>query len=85
MKRKERKYKEKMLKQHPEEWYRCAQCEEIWKKEISDEWSDEKAKEEYKKNFPELPDVEKVLICDDCYQEIMKPERFYLDPFEMNS
>ena len=77
MKRKERKFrkfKEKMLKQCPENWYHCAQCEEVYMKE----WTDEEVKEEYKENFPELPDVERAIICDDCYQENMKPENFYL-------
>jgi len=48
----------------------CARCgEEIG---YDEDWTDEDAKEEYQKNFPNDPNMKLVpleVICEDCYQE----------------
>jgi hypothetical protein len=35
-------------------------------------WTDEEADQECSKNFGEIPENEKAVICDDCYKEFMK-------------
>lgn len=74
------RYKILMLKLFPKKWYKCAKCEEIWKKE----WTDEECAEEYKENFPNDPNIEFpiAVICDDCYKEF-KPWLDNLTPEEI--
>jgi hypothetical protein len=51
------------------EKYTCAACKGVFYKG----WSDEKAAEEFHERHPTLPiDEETSLICDDCYQLILK-------------
>lgn len=57
--------------------YKCAQCGE----EFEGAWSDEEAKAEATRNFPgvdfqnknEADPLMPVIVCDDCYKEIMGP------------
>jgi len=35
-------------------------------------WSEEEAEEELKKNFGDIQKDECVLVCDDCYKELMR-------------
>ncbi len=44
----------------------CAQCDELYNKG----WSDEEAKAEATVRFSGVSDL--VLVCDDCYKEIMQ-------------
>ncbi len=45
----------------------CGRCE----KEFQKGWSDEEAKAEYKKNFPDTQGDAEDLVCDPCYKEIL--------------
>lgn len=47
--------------------YRCEMCGEVFKKG----WSDEQAKEEYKKNFNMEVKEDDGIVCDDCYNKMM--------------
>lgn len=61
------KHAEKMLKENPDKWYRCANCSGIWEK-ITPE---DEMIEEYKKDYPNDPEMKmpRAIICDDCYKE----------------
>jgi hypothetical protein len=49
--------------------YECKGCHQIFHKG----WSDKEAREEFHENFPDEPLDEQVdLVCEDCYQLIMK-------------
>jgi len=61
---KEKEHLEFLLKNFPKKYFQCAICGKIYKKG----WSDEKAAKEYDENFPNMENMDKVLICDDCYQ-----------------
>lgn len=48
-------------------------CEACGRTETSEEeWTEEMRKEEYKKNFPNDPDMKEPLaiVCDDCYKKM---------------
>ena len=48
--------------------YTCANCG----KRFESEWSDEEVRKEAEENgFGDLPDDEKAIVCDDCYNKIM--------------
>ena len=56
--------KEKVEKMNNE--FQCAVCEE----EFICGWSDEEAIDEYKEIFPGMENEEKVLVCDDCFNQV---------------
>jgi hypothetical protein len=56
--------KERVLKKNE---YRCAMCQGVFNKGLSDE----EAIEEFHKDFPEVLIEDTELICDDCYRIIM--------------
>jgi DNA-directed RNA polymerase subunit RPC12/RpoP len=49
-----------------ENQYKCAVCGGVFDKV----WSDEEAMEEYHKEFPGVPDEDREIVCDDCWNEI---------------
>ena len=52
--------------------YTCENCNKTYEYENSSEWNDEKAKEEFSNKFPDCPNEYAAIVCDICYQEIMK-------------
>ena len=61
-----------MTNKIPQEKFKCAVCKGIFEKGLTDE----EAKEQYKKEFPNLPfeDYEQNLVCDDCYKKMFPEE-----------
>ena len=61
---------ERMLKLHPDKYFRCDECGGIWMRGQSKE----DMKKEYKENFPYDPEMKipRGIICEDCYQELYK-------------
>jgi hypothetical protein len=52
------------------ETYICARCgEECEKGEKG--WSEEKAIQEMKENFGDIPEEERVIVCDDCFKTLI--------------
>ena len=49
-----------------ENQYRCAACGGVFDKG----WSDEDAKAEHTKTFPETPLDDCAIVCDDCYKRM---------------
>jgi hypothetical protein len=50
--------------------FKCECCEKVFS--ILDDWTEEKEKAEYKKNFSDkYKDDELVITCDSCYEEIL--------------
>jgi DNA-directed RNA polymerase subunit RPC12/RpoP len=43
--------------------YKCASCQNIYEKG----WSDEEAEKEVKEIWGEIPQEQRVVICDDCF------------------
>jgi hypothetical protein len=56
--------------------YQCDACNGIFEKG----WTDEEADQECRKNFGEIPENEKAVICDDCYKEFMEWSGEQQDP-----
>ncbi len=52
--------------------YTCENCNETYDYVNTTEWNDEKAKQEFLNKFPNCPNKYSAIVCDDCYQEIMK-------------
>jgi len=52
--------------------YKCANCKEEFEFIRDETWSEESAKEEYEKTFGEPPSAATSLVCDDCYEKIMR-------------
>ncbi len=50
--------------------YQCAHCCGIYEKD----WPDEEALEEHDQNFPGASHKTMVVVCDDCYKEMIKVE-----------
>jgi hypothetical protein len=50
--------------------YQCAICKEIFNKVRNEEWSEEKAHEEYEKNFPGMSKENMDVVCDDCFKTL---------------
>lgn len=46
--------------------YKCEMCQCVFNKG----WSDTKAQEEYDVNFPEYPNEDNVIVCDDCFKSM---------------
>ena len=46
--------------------YQCAKCRGIYEKG----WTDEEALEEQESIFGKIPEQEKAVICDDCFNEM---------------
>lgn len=53
--------------------YTCAMCGGTFKTG----WSKEEAAAEAEKHYGKIPEQEKAIVCDDCYQKI-HPEKFPL-------
>ena len=51
-----------------EKTYTCAICGETYEYE----WSDEEALAEFKAKYGDVPEEERDVICDDCYQPFEK-------------
>ena len=49
--------------------YKCAMCKNVYQKG----WTEEEAQNELEENFGHHEPEECDLVCDDCYNEIMKP------------
>lgn len=73
---------ERMLKLHPDKYYRCDDCGRIYIKGTSED----EMIEEYKENFPYDPEMKipRVIICDDCYQELHKQTKRFTKKLEFN-
>ena len=56
-----------MKKKKKVEKYKCQVCKGTFEKG----WSDDEAKKEHGKNFPDVPLEETGLVCDNCYNEMM--------------
>lgn len=52
----------------------CAKCGEEFEPTRDETWSEEKALEELKVNFPDANKEDCVVVCDDCWK-IIKPAR----------
>jgi len=53
--------------------YKCAQCNGVFKLVRDENWSEEKAREECLQTFKRpSTDSDMVVVCDDCYKEILK-------------
>lgn len=52
--------------------YKCAECGETFEKWSDEEWSDEKAIAEAEAVLGIYDEENMVMVCDDCYQQIMK-------------
>lgn len=50
--------------------YQCASCHGIFEKHK--EWTEEKKLKEKQQNFGDLPLENCEIVCDDCYNKIMK-------------
>ena len=50
----------------------CAHCGEEFTPSDDEQWNDTKALVELEQKFPGTPVEECVVICDDCYQRIMR-------------
>lgn len=50
--------------------YQCAYCENIYEKG----WSDEEAEKEVNEIWGEIPENERMVICDDCFNLKSKDE-----------
>ncbi len=46
--------------------YKCKVCKGVFLKE----WSDEEARLEMERDFPNLPKGEQATVCDDCYKKV---------------
>lgn len=53
--------------------YQCDFCKGTFNLVRNDEWSEEKADEEYKKYFPNDSPKNREVICDDCWEKV-KPK-----------
>lgn len=54
--------------------FTCSICHEKFKFIRDETWSEEKAKEEYKQMFPNSDWEYRIVVCDDCWNQI-KPEQ----------
>lgn len=52
--------------------YRCDFCGQVFEFIRDNEWSEEKAQEEYKQYFPRKSVKNQEIVCDTCWQ-IVKP------------
>jgi len=79
---KEKEFKEEMLKNYPNEWYRCDSCGKIYKKGASED----EMKKEYKENFPNDPEMKipRAIFCDDCYQKLYKQTKGFTEKPSFN-
>jgi hypothetical protein len=50
----------------------CEHCGEEFLSRDDEQWNDAKAAAELEQNFPGAPIEECAVICDDCYQRIMR-------------
>ena len=48
--------------------FRCAECGQ----EFETAWSDDEARQEFGEVFPENDIKDAFLVCDDCYEKIMR-------------
>ena len=48
--------------------YQCDLCKEIFNFVNDENWSEEKANEEYKKVFPDSSLDNREIVCDDCWK-----------------
>ena len=48
--------------------YICSNC----KMEFESGWSEEEAINEMQKNFGNIPEKNRVVVCDDCHRELME-------------
>ena len=55
--------------------YRCAACGGIFELVRNEEWSNEKAEEEYKRLFPNSSMENRDIVCDDCFNKFVLPRR----------
>ena len=52
----------------PPNHYKCARCDGVFEYE----WTDEEAIKEKEQNFPSISLKECIIVCDDCYKELME-------------
>jgi DNA-directed RNA polymerase subunit RPC12/RpoP len=50
--------------------YKCSLCHRIFK----DKWTEKERLKEMKEVWGDIPESERVIICDDCYNQIEKEE-----------
>lgn len=48
--------------------YKCFSCGEVF----IGGWTDQEAREEQQKNFPGKPDSEMEVVCETCFQKVMR-------------
>jgi len=48
--------------------FTCAKCGESFESD----WPEAEAEKEMKKNFGDVPEEERAIVCDDCYNEFME-------------
>lgn len=58
----------KTMEQKEKEEYTCDACGETFEKD----WTDEEAQEEFECNFPTHTIRDQAIVCDDCYNTLMK-------------
>ncbi len=52
------------------ERYKCEMCGGVFDKKQNEEWSDDAAIAELRRNFGSIPIDDCALVCDDCYQKL---------------
>lgn len=57
----------------PKTQYKCAVCKGVFNFVRDDTWDEDKANEEYKKNFPNDSMENRDVVCDDCWK-VVKPQ-----------